>query len=110
MVDEHLPVKMAIMNNGFLGMVRQWQEMFYANNYVAVAMSQPDFLKLAEAYGIHGIRVTDRSQMDQALKDAAAYNGPVIIDFRVEAEGNVFPMVPAGASLSETIEAPQKVH
>ena len=109
MVDEHLPVKMAIMNNGFLGMVRQWQELFYANNYVAVAMSQPDFLKLADAYGIHGIRVTDRSQVDQALRDAAAYPGPVIIDFRVQSEGNVFPMVPAGASLSETIEAPQKV-
>ncbi len=109
MVDEHLPVKMAIMNNGFLGMVRQWQELFYGNNYVSVAMSQPDFLKLAEAYGIHGIRVTDRSQVDQALEDAAAYPGPVILDFRVEAEGNVFPMVPAGASLSETIEEPQKV-
>ena len=107
MVDEQLPVKMAIMNNGFLGMVRQWQELFYANNYVAVAMSQPDFLKLADAYGIHGIRVTDRAQVDEALRDAAAYPGPVIIDFRVEAEGNVFPMVPAGAALSETIEAPQ---
>ena len=110
MVDEHLPVKMAIMNNGFLGMVRQWQELFYGNNYVSVAMSQPDFLKLADAYGIHGIRVTDTSQVDQALREAAAYPGPVIIDFRVEAEGNVFPMVPAGASLSETIEAPQKVY
>ena len=107
MVDEHLPVKMAIMNNGFLGMVRQWQELFYGNNYVAVAMSQPDFLKLADAYGIHGIRVTDTSQVDEALRDAAAYPGPVILDFRVEAEGNVFPMVPAGAALSETIEAPQ---
>ena len=110
MVDEHLPVKMAIMNNGFLGMVRQWQELFYGNNYVSVAMSQPDFLKLADAYGIHGIRVTDQSQVDDALREAAAYPGPVILDFRVEAEGNVFPMVPAGASLSETIEAPQKVH
>ena len=107
MVDEHLPVKMAIMNNGFLGMVRQWQELFYGNNYVAVAMSQPDFLKLADAYGVHGIRVTDTSQVDEALRDAAAYPGPVILDFRVEAEGNVFPMVPAGAALSETIEAPQ---
>ena len=72
-------------------------------------MSQPDFLKLAEAYGIHGIRVTDRSQVDAALREAQAYPGPVILDFRVEAEGNVFPMVPAGASLSETIESPQRV-
>ena len=107
MVDEHIPVKMAIMNNGFLGMVRQWQELFYANNYVDVAMSQPDFLKIAEAYGIHGIRVTDRSQVDDAIKEAAAYPGPVILDFRVQAEGNVWPMVPAGAALNETIEAPE---
>ncbi|MSQ31585.1 MAG: biosynthetic-type acetolactate synthase large subunit [Dehalococcoidia bacterium] len=107
MVDERLPVKMAIMNNGFLGMVRQWQELFYANNYVAVAMSQPDFLKIAEAYGICGIRVTARSQVDDAIREAAAYPGPVILDFRVEAEGNVWPMVPAGAALHETIEAPE---
>ncbi|RLT34346.1 MAG: acetolactate synthase large subunit, partial [Chloroflexi bacterium] len=109
MVDEQIPVKMAIMNNGFLGMVRQWQELFYANNYVSVAMSQPDFLKLADAYGIKGIRVTDQSQVENAIREAAAYNGPVILDFQVQAEGNVWPMVPAGASLSETIEAPERV-
>ena len=109
MVDEQIPVKMAIMNNGFLGMVRQWQELFYANNYVSVAMSQPDFLKLADAYGIKGIRVTDQSQVEDAIREAAAYPGPVILDFQVQAEGNVWPMVPAGAALSETIEAPEGV-
>lgn len=109
MVDERLPVKMAIMNNGFLGMVRQWQELFHANNYVAVHMSQPDFVKIAEAYGIHGIRVTDQSQVEDAIREAAAYPGPVILDFQVIAEDNVWPMVPAGAALSETIEGPVRV-
>ncbi len=108
MVDENLPVKMAIMNNGYLGMVRQWQELFYDDNYVAVAMSQPDFVKLAEAYGILGIRVTEKDQVDDAIKQANAHPGPVILDFRVEAEGNVWPMVPAGAALKETVEAPER--
>ncbi|MGE3961819.1 MAG: biosynthetic-type acetolactate synthase large subunit [Dehalococcoidia bacterium] len=109
MVDERLPVKMAIMNNGFLGMVRQWQELFHGNNYVSVHMSQPDFVKIAEAYGIRGIRVTDTSQVEDAIKEAAAYPGPVIIDFQVTAEDNVWPMVPAGAALNETIEGPVRV-
>ena len=108
MVDENLPVKMAIMNNGYLGMVRQWQELFYDDNYVAVAMSQPDFVKLAEAYGILGLRVTEKDQVDAAIQRANAHPGPVILDFRVEAEGNVWPMVPAGAALKETVEAPER--
>ena len=110
MVDERLPVKMAIMNNGFLGMVRQWQELFYDNNYVSVAMSQPDFVKLAEAYGIKAMRVTEQSQVDDAIAEAHAHDGPVLIDFQVKAEGNVWPMVPAGAALHETIESPDEVN
>jgi acetolactate synthase-1/2/3 large subunit len=110
MVEEQIPVKMAIMNNGYLGMVRQWQELFYNDNYVSVAMAQPDFVKLAEAYGILGMRVTTHDQVDDAIREANAHDGPVIIDFRVEQEGNVWPMVPAGASLSETVEAPQSEH
>ncbi len=109
MVDEHVPVKMAIMNNGYLGMVRQWQELIYQNNYVSVAMSQPDFVKLAEAYGIKGILVTDRSQVSDAIAEANAHDGPVLLDFRVEAEGNVWPMVPAGAALSETVESADEI-
>ena len=105
-VDVRAPVKMAIMNNGYLGMVRQWQELFYADNYVSVAMAQPDFLKLADAYGIHALRVTEKDQVDAAIAEAHAHPGPVLIDFQVEAEGNVWPMVPAGAALSETIGAP----
>jgi acetolactate synthase-1/2/3 large subunit len=109
MVDEHLPVKMAIMNNGFLGMVRQWQELIYQNNYVSVAMSQPDFVKIAEAYGIKGILVTDTAQVTDAIAEANAHDGPVILDFRVEAEGNVWPMVPAGAALNETVESAEEI-
>ncbi len=109
MVDEHLPVKLAIINNGFLGMVRQWQELFYEDNYVSVAMSQPDFVKLADAYGIKSIRVTEKSEVDAAIEEANAHNGPVLLDFQVEAETNVWPMVPAGAALSETVEAPETV-
>jgi len=102
------PVKMAIMNNGYLGMVRQWQELFYQDNYVAVAMAQPDFLKLADAYGIHALRVSAKEQVDAAIQEANAHPGPVLIDFQVEAEGNVWPMVPAGAALKETVEAPSQ--
>ena len=107
MVDENLPVKMAIINNGYLGMVRQWQELFYADNYVSVAISQPDFVKLAEAYGIKALRVTDADRIDGAIEEANDHDGPVLVDFQVEAEGNVWPMVPAGSALSETVEAPK---
>lgn len=109
MVDERLPVKMALMNNGFLGMVRQWQELFYDDNYVSVSISQPDFLKIAEAYGIKGIRVTEQSEVDAAIDEAQAHDGPVLIDFQVVAEDNVWPMVPAGAALNETVESPAEL-
>ena len=108
-VQEQLPVKMAIINNGFLGMVRQWQELFYKDNYVAVALSQPDFVKLADAYGIKALRISERDQVDGAINEANSHPGPVLIDFQVEAEGNVWPMVPAGAALSETVESESEV-
>jgi acetolactate synthase-1/2/3 large subunit len=111
-VDCRAPVKMAILNNGFLGMVRQWQELFYANNYVAVDLkeeiTQPDFLKIAEAYGIKAIRITAKEDVRDAIEQANAYPGPVLLDFHVIKEENVWPMVPAGASLAETIEDPAK--
>ena len=109
MVDEQTPVKLAIMNNGYLGMVRQWQELFYKDNYVAVSMSQPDFIKIAEAYGIKGIRVDAPGQVDEAIREADAHPGPVLLDFRVTADDNVWPMVPAGAALSETVESADEV-
>jgi len=109
-VDQRAPVKFAIMNNGFLGMVRQWQELFYNHNYVHVdtreALCQPDFVKLAEAYGIKALRVSRKEDARAAIDEAMAFPGPVLVDFVVEPEGNVWPMVPAGASLAETIDHP----
>jgi acetolactate synthase-1/2/3 large subunit len=106
LVDEQLPVKIAIFNNGYLGMVRQWQQLFYDKNFVSVAMTQPDFVKLADAYGIKAIRAETKSDVLPAIKEAREHKGPVLIDFQIDQEENVWPMVPAGASLAETIEAP----
>jgi acetolactate synthase-1/2/3 large subunit len=106
-VDEQLPVKIAILNNGYLGMVRQWQELFYDKNFVSVSMTQPDFCKIAEAYGIRALRAEHKSEVESVIREARAYKGPVLIDFMVDQEENVWPMVPAGAALSETIEMPE---
>ncbi len=106
LVDEQLPVKIAIFNNGYLGMVRQWQQLFYDKNFVSVAMTQPDFVKLADAYGIPAIRVEHKNEVELAIKQARAHKGPFLLDFQIDQEENVWPMVPAGASLAETIEAP----
>jgi len=99
-----LPVKVAILNNGYLGMVRQWQELFYGKRYSYVDMShQPDFVKLAEAYGALGFRVTRPDEVVPVLEKAIGLPRPVVIDFRVAREENVYPMVPAGGSLTEMI-------
>lgn len=105
-VDENLPLKIAIFNNGYLGMVRQWQQLFYDRNFVAVAMTQPDFCKIADAYGIRAIRIETKAEVAPAIREARAHNGPILLDFMIDQEENVWPMVPAGAALSETIEAP----
>ncbi|MES4793436.1 MAG: acetolactate synthase, large subunit, biosynthetic type [Chloroflexota bacterium] len=105
-VDENLPLKIAIFNNGYLGMVRQWQQLFYDRNFVAVAMTQPDFCKIADAYGIRAIRVETKAEVAPAIREARAHNGPILLDFMIDQEENVWPMVPAGAALAETIEAP----
>ncbi len=103
-VQYDLPVKVAILNNGYLGMVRQWQELFYDKRYAAVDSSaQPDFVKLAEAYGAVGLRATKAEEVVPVLKEAIATPKPVIIDFRVSREEGVYPMVPAGAALTEMI-------
>jgi acetolactate synthase-1/2/3 large subunit len=101
-------VKIAIMNNGFLGMVRQWQELFHERRYVATPLWGPDFVKLAEAYGIAGIKVRHKDEVVPAIQKAMAHDGPFLVDFGVEPEENVYPMVPPGASLVEVIEAPKK--
>ncbi len=108
MVENRIPVKIAIFNNGFLGMVRQWQELFYERSYVATGYSgNPDFVKLADAFGIFGARVTDKTQVRPAIMDAMKFDGPAIVDFVVEQEENVYPMIPSGMSVNEMIEEPQ---
>ena len=107
LAENNIPVKFAIMNNGFLGMVRQWQEIFYTKSYVATQYSHnPDFVKLADAFGILGMRVTDKAQVMSAIQQAMEYDGPALIDFRVEQEENVYPMIPSGQSVREMIEEP----
>jgi acetolactate synthase-1/2/3 large subunit len=108
LVQDKLAVKMAIMNNGYLGMVRQWQELFYEKRYVATPLSCPDFIKIAEAYCIPGLRVTRRDDVKGAIDQAMAYDGPFLIDFMVEPEENVFPMVPQGAAVADFLERPKK--
>jgi acetolactate synthase-1/2/3 large subunit len=107
-VEYELPVKFAIINNGYLGMVRQWQEMFYQNNLSAVRMYQPDFVKLAEAYGMRALRVTDKVQVHSAIESALAHPGPVLIDFQVEEHENTYPMVPPATSLRDTVDSPYR--
>ena len=102
-VKYKLPVNIAILNNGFLGMVRQWQELFYRKRYSGTILgdANPDFVKVAEAYGADGIRVTTRDEVRPAIERAIASPRPVILDFAVESEENVFPMVPAGEAINK---------
>ena len=108
-VLEHLPVKIIILNNGYLGMVRQWQELFFDKRYAFTVLAEemsrlcPDFVKLAESYGAKGIRVVKKSEVPGALKEALKHDGPVVMDFMIEREENVFPMVPAGESISNML-------
>jgi acetolactate synthase-1/2/3 large subunit len=104
--QEGLKVNVAILNNGFLGMVRQWQELFYEKRYTATPMLSPDFVKIAEANGLTGLRVTKREDVEAAIRKAQATEGTVVIDFRVESEDNVFPMVSANADLDQMIRRP----
>ncbi len=106
-VQEKLAVKIAIINNGFLGMPRQWQELLYSRRYVASRLTGPDFVKLADAYGIPAVRVEHKEDVIPAIERAMAEPGPFLVDFRVEPEENVYPMVPPGASLTELIEEPK---
>ncbi len=107
-VQERVAVKVAIMNNGYLGMVRQWQELFYGRRYVATPLSGPDFVKIGEAYGIAALRVKRKEEVVPAIEQAMEHQGPFIIDFMIEPEENVYPMVPPGAALAELLEEPKK--
>ena len=106
--QERTAVKIAILNNGYLGMVRQWQDMFYDRRYVATPLMGPDFVKIAEAYDIPAMRVKTRREVIPAIERAMAHDGPFLIDFIVESEENVYPMVPPGAALADLIEEPKR--
>jgi len=104
--QENAKLNVAIINNGYLGMVRQWQEFFYSGRYVATPIRSPDFVKLAEAHGLTCLRATTRAEAREAMKRARSLPGTVVIDFRVEPEDSVYPMVPANADLRDMIRRP----
>jgi acetolactate synthase I/II/III large subunit len=102
--QNNIPIKVFIMNNGYLGMVRQWQELFWDGKYSHVDMGEfPDFVKLAEAYGVTGMRLTDKSTLVEDMKRAIAIEGPVLVDVRVTREENTYPMIPAGMAAREMV-------
>jgi acetolactate synthase-1/2/3 large subunit len=103
-VANKINVKVFILNNGYLGMVRQWQELFYKKRYSHVAISSPDFVKLAESYGAAGILVTKKEEVRPAIERALSTDNTVFVDFRIEEEENVYPMVPAGEAINKMIE------
>ncbi|MBI3736783.1 acetolactate synthase large subunit, partial [Candidatus Sumerlaeota bacterium] len=118
-VIEKIPVKVVILNNLYLGMVRQWQELFYQHNYSAVWLAAnpepgkavfypPDFAKLCEAYGALGIKVTKREEVRPAIDRMLAHNGPVFVDFWVEEEENCWPMIPGGKSIKDMMGQPKE--
>ncbi|MBA7709354.1 Acetolactate synthase large subunit IlvB1 [subsurface metagenome] len=107
-VQEQVAVKIAIFNNGYLGMVRQWQELMFGGRYVATPLTGPDFVKIGEAYRIPALRVTRKEEVMPAIEQAMQHEGPFLIDFVVEPEENVYPMVPPGATVAATLEAPKK--
>jgi len=105
-VSNGIDVKVVILNNGYLGMVRQWQELFYDRRYAHTDLAStgnPDFMKIAEAYGALGIRVTKKEEVEAAIKKTLAHNGPVFVDVIIDREENVFPMVPAGQAINRMI-------
>jgi len=106
-VENNLPVKYAILNNNHLGMITQWQDFFYDGDFQAETYTaNPDFVKLAEAYGMKGIRVTNQDALEGAIAEANAHDGPVIVDFVIEKVDDLYPMIPAGQSVQELIEDP----
>ena len=105
-VQERTPVKLAIMNNGYLGMVRQWQQLFHDGRISQTPISSPDYVKLADAYDVLGIRVDRRADLGPSLARARAHPGPVVLDIRIEREANVWPIVPPGGANADLIEEP----
>jgi acetolactate synthase-1/2/3 large subunit len=108
-VQENLDINVAIINNGYLGMVRQWQEFFYDKRYAATPISGPNFQKLAEAFGISAATITTRGDVAGAVESARRQKRAAVIDFQVEQEDSVYPMVPAGADLDRMIRRPSPI-
>ena len=104
--QEGIKINVAVINNGYLGMVRQWQEFFYDRRYSATPMRSPDFVKIAEAHGLTGLRVTERADIERTIQQARQTEGTVLVEFRVEKEDSVYPMVPTGADLHNMIRRP----
>lgn len=107
--NNKLPIKMIILNNGTLGMVRQWQELFFDERYSATMLENPDFVKLGEAYGIKSMRISKLNEVEVSIKQMLNHNGPVLLEVAIPLEENVFPMVPEGASIKEILEPKNKV-
>jgi acetolactate synthase-1/2/3 large subunit len=105
--QERVNINIAIINNAFLGMVRQWQEIFYEERYNSTPMFNPDFCKLADAFGIANMRVTSRDQIAESIEFARSIDGPTLIEYVVEKEDMVYPMVPSGADLDNMIRRPK---
>lgn len=108
-VQEKIPVKIGIINNGFLGMVRQWQQLFYERRYSGTPLLSPDYVKLAEAYGIPGLSVRRNEEVADAIAQASEHDGPFLVEFRVKEEVNVYPMVAPGAPVNQMIRRPEPV-
>jgi acetolactate synthase-1/2/3 large subunit len=104
LVQDHIPVRIAILDNTKLGMIRQWQELVYAGNYQSSHLMGPDYLKLADAYGIPAFRASTPEEVAGVITAARAVDGPTLIHFRIAEEQNVFPMMPAGKGLSDLLE------
>jgi acetolactate synthase-1/2/3 large subunit len=99
--EYNIPVKVAILNNDFQGMIKQWQDLFYGRRYSQSIMRNPDFAKMAESFGVRGIRCTEKSDVSKVVAQMLEHNGPVVVDFAVEPEEHVYPMVPSGKGLHE---------
>jgi acetolactate synthase-1/2/3 large subunit len=106
-MQEKLDINIAIINNGFLGMVRQWQEIFYKKNYACTPILSPDFVKLADAHNIPALRVTKRADVIPAVRKARAHKGVFLIDFQVEKEDGVYPMIAPGSALHDMVRRPK---
>jgi acetolactate synthase-1/2/3 large subunit len=106
LMQEKLKINIAVINNGYLGMIRQWQEFFYEKNYSFSPIMSPDFAALSEVFGLRGMSVAKRGGVVPAIREARERSGPVLIDFKVEQEDSVYPIVPTGAHLKQMIRRP----